>query len=433
MIIGAFQTDAWFFAQAAKSAQELKWKNLEIQVLDACPEAGLGTVTKRVFKDDYRLKYVKLRPKNSLADVWNEGIRRSNADYLIFVGLTDRLNTMILKYLSDYIDEHPEADIIYTDHDEIKNESRMNPYFLPDFNKELLLGQNYIGDTFIVKKDAFRKTGTFRKELSFAFAYEFFIRAMSRKVKFGHVQALLWHDMSVDAPQTAEVSSLREKSLREHMTVVSAYMNENGIKGTTVHGRGDSWQVRYDGSDYESHMSDVLLIKEKGVRVLSRNAAETLYGYVMQQDVAIAGGKFINGLAVENAGYIYDDKGVTYPACKGDNALASGLYGRIDTPQDVSMVDFSFCCVDALFFKKCGGFDKRLKGSDMFLDLCLKARAGGMRVVYVPRVRAHKRSPEPGSTEGSRTILREKWKKTISAGDPFYNRNLPCGIRNYFL
>ena len=93
VIIGAYQTNAWFFRQSIESAKALQWKNMEIQVLDACPEAGLGKVTKQVFKDDYRLKYVKLRPKNSLADVWNEGIRRAQGDYLIFVGLTDRLNT----------------------------------------------------------------------------------------------------------------------------------------------------------------------------------------------------------------------------------------------------------------------------------------------------------------------------------------------------
>ena len=89
--------------------------------------------------------------------------------------------------------------------------------------------------------------------------------------------------------------------------------------------------------------------------------------------------------------------------------------------------------VDALFFKKCGGFDSRLKGNDMILDLCLKARAGGLRVVYVPRVTAHRGIAESGSDETSREILREKWHKTITAGDPFYTRNLPSGMKNYYL
>lgn len=433
VVIGAYQTDAWYFKQSIESAKALDWKNMEIQVLDACPEANLDKVTNLVMKDDYRLKYVKLRPKNSLADVWNEGIRRAQGDYLIFVGLTDRLNTMILRYLSDYIADHPECDIIYTDHDEIRDDSRMNPYFLPDFNKELLLGQNYIGDTFIVKRDAFKRLGFFRKELSFAFAYDFFIRAMNRKATFGHIAALLWHNMVFDTPVTDELIKLRDRSLREHMTVVSAYLNENGIKGKLEHGLNDSWQVRYDGSDYERHLNSVLLIKNKGVYVTTRNAAEKLYGYVSQPDVAIAGGKFVSGFQINNCGYIYDKDGVTYPACRGENPLSPGLYGRIRTASDVSMVDFSFCMVDALFFKKCGGFDSRLKGNDMILDLCLKARAGGLRVVYVPRVTAHRGIAESGSDETSREILREKWHKTITAGDPFYNRNLPSGMKNYYL
>jgi len=433
VIIGAYQTAAWYFKESLESAKALEWRNMEIQVLDACPEAGLGNITRSVMKDDYRLKYVKLRPKNSLADVWNEGIRRAQGDYLIFVGLTDKLNTMILKYLSDFIGEHPECDIIYTDHDEIKDACRMNPYFLPDFNKELLLGQNYIGDTFIVKRDSIRRLGLFRKELSFAFAYDFFIRAMQRKARFGHIAALLWHNVAPDSPVNDELLSLRDRSIREHMTVVSAYLNENGIRGKVERTKNDSWSVRYDGSDYRSHMSSVLLIKDKGVHVTTRNAAEKLYGYVSQPDIAVAGGKFISGLSVNNCGYIYDQEGITYPACRGENPLSPGLYGRIRTASDVSMVDFSFCMVDASFFKKCGGFDKRLRGNDMILDLCLKARAGGLRVVYVPKVTAHRSRTDEGGDENSRSVLREKWKRTITAGDPFYNRNLPAGIKNYYL
>lgn len=434
IIIGAYETNAVFFRQAIASAEAIKWKNLEICVCDACPDAGLEAVTRQVCKDDYRLSYHKIRPRNSLADVWNEGIRYTRGDYLIFLGLTDRLNTMILRYLSDYIDSNPDAEIIYTDHDEIRDGSRTNPYFLPDFNKELLLHSNYIGDTFIVKRQAFQKTGTFNRQLSFAFAYEFFIRAMTRRAVFGHVSALLWHQMIYDMPDDDEIRSLRRKSLREHITVASAYFNQAGIRASVTEGiSGDSWQIRYDGSDYERKKDTVLLIREKHVRVLTRKAASILYGYVCQPDVAIAAGKFIHGTRIHNCGFIYDRNGVTYPACHGQGMFTSGLYGRNITPQDVSMVDFSFCMVDAIFYKRCGGFDRRLKGNDMLLDLCLKARAGGMRTVFVPQVIAHRSGMNESSDEASRKILREKWKKTITAGDPFYNRNLPDGMDNYFL
>lgn len=434
VIIGAFATNAYFFREAAESAKALKWNNIEIQVLDACPEAGIEALTKQIFRDDYRLRYVKLRPKNSLADVWNEGIRRAKGDYLIFVGLTDRLNTMILKYLSDFISANPDCGIIYTDHDEIKDGSRVNPYFLPDLNKELLIGQNYIGDTFIVKSSAFRRTGGFRKELSFAFAYDFFLRAMAAGVKFGHIAALLWHAMIPDEQDNSELSKLRERSLREHITAVSAYLNQAGIPASVERGlSGNSWVAHYDGSGYEQHRRDVIILREKGVHVITSKAVQTLYSYVSQPDVAIAGGKFISGISVNNAGFIYDREGVTYPACHGIGAFSSGLYGRASTAQDVSMVDFSYCCVDSTFFKRCGGFDQKLRGNDMILDLCLKARAGGLRVVYVPRVVSYRRGINQASDEASRKRLREKWQKTITAGDPYYNRNLPAGMQNYFL
>ena len=102
IIIGAYETNAVFFRQGLSSACAIKWKNLEIHVLDACPGAGLDEVTRQTAGDDYRVSYHRIRPRGSLADVFNAGIGMARGDYLIFLGLTDRLNTMILRYLSDH-------------------------------------------------------------------------------------------------------------------------------------------------------------------------------------------------------------------------------------------------------------------------------------------------------------------------------------------
>ena len=59
IIIGAYETNAIFFRQAIESAVALRWKNLEIHVLDACPGAGLEAVTRKTAKDDPRAELVK--------------------------------------------------------------------------------------------------------------------------------------------------------------------------------------------------------------------------------------------------------------------------------------------------------------------------------------------------------------------------------------
>ena len=46
---------------------------------------------------------------------------------------------------SQRINSHPDVDIIYSDEDHIDNEGRRShPYFKPDWNPELMLGQNLI-------------------------------------------------------------------------------------------------------------------------------------------------------------------------------------------------------------------------------------------------------------------------------------------------
>ena len=52
------------------------------------------------------------------------------------------------------IENHPEAGLIYSDEDKIdENGVRSNPFFKPDWNPELFLGQNFINHLGVYRTD----------------------------------------------------------------------------------------------------------------------------------------------------------------------------------------------------------------------------------------------------------------------------------------
>jgi hypothetical protein len=89
-------------------------------------------------------------------------------------------------------------------------------------------------------------------------------------------------------------------------------------------------------------------------------------------------------------------------------------------------------------FERVRGFDERFAVAFNDLDLCLRVREMGLRIVYTPfATLVHHESFTLGKpTDGRRVATGEidrmlrKWGSVIDA-DPFYNQNLPRDIEDF--
>lgn len=437
IIIASYMADAVDFVKTLESAKAVTWHNMEIVVMDASPGSHLDTLSQKVMDKDYRLKYRKVRNATSASEALNEGFRQAQADWYVILSLQDNIGANALEKIAEEAHQNEDADIIYSDHDETDNGIYKNPYFLPDYNIELLRHTNYIGETFAVRASSVKKLGLFSENMLYAFSYDYLLRADERHARVCHIPALLWHRRVSDdkTVYSREYEEAVKRSMHEHITTVEASFRRQDIHAEVRPAAGSRWNIRYDRSGFDTDRSHVMILHDKNIRVLTTKAQARLYSYVRRPDVAIAGCRIMDtAFRIDNCGFIFDTDGMVYPACYQESIFANGLYDRIVIPQEVSMVDMSYCMIDRDFYKKCGGFDSRLTGRDMILDLCFKARAGGLKVIYTPEVTAVRTSrKEIRSSEESHRLLMERWSRTIGASDPFYNRNLTIGLQNYKL
>jgi GT2 family glycosyltransferase len=64
------------------------------------------------------------------------------------------------------VEDHPDAGLIYSDEDKIDSVGlRSNPFFKPDWNPELFLGQNFINHLGVYRTELLREIGGFREGL----------------------------------------------------------------------------------------------------------------------------------------------------------------------------------------------------------------------------------------------------------------------------
>ena len=123
-----------------------------------------------------------------------------------------------------------------------------------------------------------------------------------------------------------------------------------------------------------------------------------------------------------------------------------GYMGRLWYAQDVSAVTGACLMVSRADFDAVRGFDESFAVALNDVDFCLKLRQLGRLNVFTPFAELfHYESASRGNdTDGSSAEragryeaeaerFRQRWKKELEAGDPYYNPNFSLDYSNYRL
>ena len=461
-----------FFRDFLESVVAQDYDNWEMYVLDDDCSPQHEKIVKEFFPDDTRVHYRKLTKRSGKAYGTNIGFHFAEGDYVIVADCHNRLDKGCLYHLAEYILEAETCDIIYSDHIDLEGIEKTNIHVKQDFNREMFLRNNYIGDMVVLNRDVYRNVGSVREVLTLAYMYEYLLRCMEHGYTFTHIPKFLYYKRIMSAPireaneedntdatqeknenpilgiirsiapnfmkntstpMTTEEIQVRDIEYKECMASVKAYLTREGIKAKLdIDPAKRFWKVEYDGAGADIRSKDYILLKSDGVKVAGRHYLEKMYGYIKLKDVAVVGVRFAKPFwTTENCGYIYDKEGNAYPAFY-NYRLRDGGYDNIQLiPREIGMVDADFCMISAKVYKGLGGFDKTLSGRDVMLDFCIRARKRGYRTIIDPTIVARKASLDVVSEEGSHNRLVEKLGEELSKGDRYYSPNLNMGLENH--
>lgn len=136
---------------------------------------------------------------------------------------------------------------------------------------------------------------------------------------------------------------------------------------------------------------------------------------------------------IQHAGVILGLGGIAGHACHREPRGTCGYFGRACLEQQVSCVTAACMAIRAEVFRTLGGFDEGLPLAYNDVDLCLRLRAAGWRIIWTPAAELiHKESASLGRHDAGAqakqfasdvTLMRQRWGSVLEA-DPFYNCNL---------
>lgn len=190
-----------------------------------------------------------------------------------------------------------------------------------------------------------------------------------------------------------------------------------------------------------------LLLLNNDTQVISMNWLENMLMYAQRPDVGAVGAKlYYSDRTIQHAGVViglgaHRTAGHTHYKINYDNL---GYMGRLCYAQNVSAVTGACLMVKKSIYDALGGLDECFRIALNDVDFCLRIREQGYLNVFTPFAELyHFESASRGVDivdaakaeryEEESALFRERWKKVLEKGDPYYNPNFSLDYSDYSL
>lgn len=180
---------------------------------------------------------------------------------------------------------------------------------------------------------------------------------------------------------------------------------------------------------------DFLVFLNNDTEIISPDWLEHLVYYAEQPDVGAVGALLTyEDRTVQHAGVALGMRGTADHVMRGFPAGVDGYAGSLVCAREVSALTGACLMMRKSLFHDIGGFNEHFFTAYQDVDLCLRLRERGLRLICTPRALAvHHESVSRRSYYDmiDRMLLLDRWESVIERGDPYYNPNLNLELGDY--
>lgn len=235
--VPAYQTPVEFLRQMIESLIVQTYSNWELCIVNASPDnEEMQKVLAEYSAGDSRVRFCNLKENLGIAENTNRAFAMAKGEFVGLLDHDDLLAPNALYEIVKILQDHPQADALYTDEDKVTTEldEHFQPHLKSDFNLDLLRSNNYICHFFVVRKSIVEKTGGFRKEFDGAQDYDFIFRCTENAGEVLHVPEILYHWRTHKA-STADNPASKMYAFEAGKRAIEAHLERTGTKGEVSH------------------------------------------------------------------------------------------------------------------------------------------------------------------------------------------------------
>jgi glycosyltransferase involved in cell wall biosynthesis len=211
VIMPVFNPAPDFLRAAIDSVRGQLYPNWELCIADDCsPDGAVAEILAEYEAADPRIKVARRAENGHISATCNTALSLATGDWVTCLDHDDVLAEHALALAVTALADHPEAGIVYSDEDKLDGGgARQEPYFKPDFDPLLLLGQNFLNHVCLLRRDLVTEVGGYREGYEGSQDWDLVLRVTELLTpdRVVHVPHVLYHWRSHAGSTASSVSA----------------------------------------------------------------------------------------------------------------------------------------------------------------------------------------------------------------------------------
>jgi glycosyltransferase involved in cell wall biosynthesis len=229
--------------KAIRSVRAQLYPHWELCVADdASPDDAVWRTLERLAKADPRIRIVRRETNGNICAATNSALALATGEFVALMDHDDILPERALYEIAALLQDHPDADMIYSDEDKIDaGGHRYEPYFKTDWNPELILAQNMVSHLGVYRRSLMEEVGGLREGFEGSQDYDLALRVSERTTgeRIHHIPWILYHWRQHGGPQTFSQGQMDRCAAAAHRAVAE-HLQRTGQANATVRNQPDA-------------------------------------------------------------------------------------------------------------------------------------------------------------------------------------------------
>ncbi len=194
IITPVHDTPRRWLREAIASVEAQIYENWELLLVDdASTDQDTLDFLAKAEQRDPRMRVFRLPRNSGISASSNVALENARGDWIGLLDHDDLLEPDALFRTVQLLQEHPDADLIYSDEDKLTEEGLAAPLFKPDWSPDFFLSYNYLCHFTTIRRSLVQELGGFRPEYDYAQDYDLFLRVILRTDRIHHIPRILYH------------------------------------------------------------------------------------------------------------------------------------------------------------------------------------------------------------------------------------------------